>query len=148
MKISYIWNMTRTQFLLLLYKKLFRPALLLLVVWYAVKFVIAIINSDSSVTVGEGVLPAIAKHFAYLLGIVLLYAGLAKAFSYTTEKLGIDTTPDSKTDKIIDRLFDIARSMVLLYMWQTNPAYAIGWGAAIAMGMRDDYKKQQAVKAE
>jgi len=136
--------MTRTQFLLLLYKNLFRPALLLLVVWYAVKFITAIINSYSSVTVGEGVLPAIAKHFAYLLGTVLLYAGLAKAFSYTTEKLGIDTTPDSKTDKIISRLFDIIRGMVILYVWKENSVAAIAMIIAVVFGMMTESKSNEA----
>jgi len=136
--------MTRTHFLLLLYKKLLRPALLLLVIYYVLLFTRSFLK-------GEDAAIDIFIVIAGIVAFIVIINGLKQGADYLIGKFSVEpaaTSPESETTKVIGRLSDIAMGMVLLYMWQTNPVYAIGWDAAIAMGMRDDYKKQQAVKAE
>jgi Ca2+/Na+ antiporter len=136
--------MTRTQFLLLLYKKLFRPALVLLLAYYTFLFAVSLATGKDSSWDMLMVIVCVAT-------FILVVYGLQQGADYLISKLlavPAVTAPKSETSKVISRLSDIALGMALLYIWQINPGYAIGWGAAILMGMRNDYKKQQVEKAE
>lgn len=118
--------MTRTQFLIVLYKKLLHPALLILAAWFAIRFIDGFIDfvTETYIDFG-GVLGFIASQLAYLVPMLLLLIIVAKTLNYISDKLGIDTSKDSKAMKILGRFVDIVVGMALVYLWQKDKMAAV-----------------------
>ncbi|MES2487773.1 MAG: hypothetical protein V4581_17735 [Bacteroidota bacterium] len=125
--------MTRTQFLLLLYKKLFRPALLLLVAWYGIHFIIALENNEQA---SLDIMIAVAF-------MAILYV-LEHGLDYLITKFPSQqvTVQESKASKIFSRITDIALGMVILYVWKENSTAAIAMIISLVYGMIRDYKQK------
>lgn len=118
--------MTRNQFLIVLYKKLLRPALLILAAWFAIRFIDGFIDfvTETYIDFG-GVLGFIASQLAYLVPMLLFLVIVAKTLNYISDKLGIDISKDSKAMKILSRFVDIVVGMALVYLWQKDKMAAV-----------------------
>lgn len=127
--------MTRTQFLLLLYKKLLRPALLLLVAWYAIQFIIALVNNKQA---SLDIMIAVA----FMVTLYVLENGLDYFITkFPSQQI---TVQESKASKIFSRITDIALGMVILCVWKENSVAAIGMIIAVVFGMMTESKSNEA----
>ena len=127
--------MTRTQFLLLLYKKLLRPALLLLVAWYAIQFIIALVNNKQAYL-------DIMIAVAFMVTLYVLENGLDYFITkFPSQQI---TVQESKASKIFSRITDIALGMIILYVWKENSVAAIAMIIAVVFGMMTESKSNEA----
>jgi len=127
--------MTRTQFLLLLYKKLLRPALLLLVAWYAIQFIIALENNKQA---SLDIMIAVA----FMVTLYVLENGLDYFITkFPSQQI---TVQESKASKIFSRITDVALGMVILYVWKENSVAAIAMIIAVVFGMMTESKSNEA----